>query len=68
MTTRINSKTKRDRKAWKKRSIALNEYNRKCSVIFSLRSILTSPEVTKGQFWRNVILFSRECVIISEPI
>ena len=38
------------------------------SVIFSIRSILRSPEVIKCQFWRSVILFFRKCAIISEPI
>ena len=65
MTT-PNSKTKRDRKAWEKRSIALNEYLRKYSSHFPLRSILMSQEVTKGQIWRLDIF--RECAIISEPI
>ena len=48
--------------------IALNEYFRKYFVIFSLRSILRSPKVTKGQICRNVILFLRKCAIISESV
>ena len=52
----------------KKVSIALNEYIRKCSVYFSLRSILRSSGVTKCQIWRSVILFLWKCAIISESI
>ena len=57
MTTRLNSKTKRNRKAQKKRSIALNEYNLKCvSHIFAQVNI----EVTRGH--QSSIL--AECHII----
>ena len=38
------------------------------SVIFSLKSILRSLEVTKVQIWQSVILFLEICAIISEPI
>ena len=44
MTT-LNSKTKRDRKAWEKRSIALNEYLRKYSSHFSAQVYI---DVTRG--------------------
>ena len=37
-----------------------------CGLIWIL--ILKSPEVTKGQIWRSVILLLRKCVIISGPI
>ena len=68
MTTPPNSKTKRDRKARKKRSIALNEYNRK---YFSHFFAKVNIDVIRGH-QRSILaecqIFFRKCAIISEPI
>ena len=44
-----NSKTKRDRKALEKRSIALNEYIRKYFGHVFAHVKIEAPDVTKGQ-------------------
>ena len=63
MATRLNSKIKRDRKARKEVLDGSERVHSKVfrSVFFSLRSILMSPEVTEGKFWRSVIISPKTC-------
>ena len=61
MTTLHKSKTKRDRKAREKRSIALNEYIRKYLGQYFAR---VNIEVTRGRQRPNLV----ECHIISSEM